>query len=663
MMSGIRKPATVMFVWIIALSLTSFGAETPETESFAGLSIEDLMQINISVASLSEESILDTPSMVTIIDRQMIQEYNFQSVAEALNLVTGMSVLRTYLKRDLPTARGVLQDHYANKVLILINGVPTWMAVTGEGALQRVDIHDVERIEVLKGPASVLYGTNAYAGAVNIVLRDSLETRPAVQMGIAENLGFRAGGHYVGDLGVKLFLAANAVEDNGQDFTFVDEGGHAGIVDQYVNTRNFTGQVTSKHHSAMVNAYAVDESYLGVTPNFSAGAGKNHLLEGVLANYTFSSAVGKSINLDAGLTYDWNTRDLSRSADDVVRASIEGARLQLFGKAIFTLSERWNLEAGVDLERRESIEYRNYDALTGETLEDNNMKNRRVDEYSGFAQLGYHAPRFRIVLGTRYTDNELFGGDLSSRATFMFKLSQKSSIKLNAGQSYRVPSLFELYFQTPTNTVWGNTALTPERNDTIELACLGSFGNLFLEALAYHADYTDRIFRTRRYPNFVSDPTDTSTIYVNGDTFSADGFELTLRYQQAQGVSAFVNYAYTDGDAGDRIEGTDHYNFKYIPAHSIAGGLAFKVKRFLVSGVVTYLSSVEGPIEPIGSQVTFDLNLGFRHRLESVGLRHYLSIKNVADDEVEIPEYVRRRINDVPSGYGRRISYNIQLEF
>lgn len=647
----------------LLICMTSFASDETGEEAFAGLSIEDLMKINISVASLSEESILDTPSMVTIIDRQMIQEYNFQSIAEALNLVTGISVLRTYLKRDLPTARGVLQDHYANKVLILINDIPTWMAVTGEGALQRIDIHDVERIEVLKGPASVLYGTNAYSGAVNIVLRDSIETGPGLQMGIAENMGFRAGGHYVADLGFKLFLSANAVDDIGQDYDFVGEDGNAGIVDQFVNTRNFTAQVSSKHHSALVNAFTVDESFLGVTPNFSRGAGKDHLIEGVLANYTFSTDIGTSINLDAGLTYDWNSRDFSRSGDDIVRASIKGVRTLVFGQAIFDLSDHWNLEAGIDLERRTSREYRNYNTLTGETLADNNMKDREVDEYSGFAQLGYTAARFHIVLGTRYTDNELFGGNASSRATLVFKLGAKSSLKLNAGQSYRVPSLFELYFQTPTNTVWGNTDLEAEKNDTIELAYLGSFGNLFFEALAYHADYKNRIFRTLRYPTFVSDPDDTSTIYVNGDTFSADGFEFTLRYQKQQGISGFLNYAYTNGDSGDQIEGTDHYNFKYIPEHSVAGGLALKYRSFLVSGVATYQSDVGAPIESVGSQVAFDLNFGYRHRHNTVVLRHYLTVKNIADEEVEIPEYVRRRINDVPSGYGRRISYNVQVEF
>jgi outer membrane receptor protein involved in Fe transport len=642
----------------------SVSAEEPGDDDFASLSLEDLMQISISVASLKEASILDSPSMVTVIDRDMIEEYNLQSVAEAVNLVAGMGVLRTYLKRDLPTARGVLQDHYANKVLVLIDGVPTWHAVTGEGAMARVDIHDVERIEVLKGPASVLYGTNAYSGAINIVLRSAESTRPGLQMGVAENMGFRAGGHYVAENeSGRVFLSGNAVDDNSQDITFVDESGTSGLVEEYIRSRNFTGQVTAGHHSFMVNAYRVDESYLGVTPSFAAGAGKPHILEGVLGNYTFAVPVGQKTKIDTGLVYDWNSRDLSRSADDVVRASIIGDRVLVFGKAVADLSERFNLEGGVDLERRTSSEYRNYNTRTDETLADNNMKGREVDEYSGFVQLGYTVPRFRVVVGARYTDNELFGNDLSTRATLVFKAGSKSSVKLNAGQSYRVPSLFELYFQTPTNTVWGNTALEPEKNDTIELAYLGSFGNLFIETLVYHAEYKDRIFRTRRYPNFIGDPNDTSTIYVNGDDFSADGVELSLRYQQAEGVNAFLNYTYTDGDDGDLIEGTDHYNFKYIPEHAVAGGIALKVKRFLVSGVATYQSEVGAPLEDIGGQTTFDLTLGFRHRTGAVLLRHYLSCKNIADDEVLIPEYVRLQINDVPSGYGRRISYNLQLEF
>lgn len=653
----------LLVVAILALGGVQARSQDVERDALADLSIEELMRIHVGVASLKQTSILDTPSMVSVIDDNLIEKYNIQSVAEAVNLVAGMSVLRTYLKRDLPTARGVLQDHYANKVLILINGIPTWMAVTGEGALQRIDIHDVARIEVLKGPASVLYGTNAYSGAINIVLKDPATSTSGMQLGVADGFGFRAGGHFVSHSDdFDLFLSANATNDIGQDYDFVDEGGHTGVVDQYVKTHNFTGRMTTDHDSVLVNAYTVDESTFGVTPNFSAGAGRDHLLEGVLANYTHTFKVGSSTTIDAGLTYDWNARDFARTADDSVRASIEGYRALVFGKAVVALSDHWNLEGGINLERRTSQEYRNYDPRTNQTLAANNMDGREVDERSAFAQVGYTADRFHVVLGSRFTDNELFGNDVSSRATVVYRLSSSSSLKLNAGQSYRVPSLFELYFQTPTNTVYGNTALTPETNDTIELAYLGTYGKLFFEALAYHAAYDNKIFRTRRYPDFVDDPSDTSTIYVNGATFEADGFEGTLRYQRSQGVSAFLNYAYTDGDSGDRIAGSDHYNFKYIPEHSAAAGVALRLDRFLMSGVVNYQSSVGAPVEPIDSQTTLDLNFGYRHKLGSTLIKHVISLKNVTDDEVEIPEYVRQRLNSVPSGYGRRISYTVSFE-
>src|SRR5512141_1447339 len=94
------------------------------------VTIQDLMGLKVQVGSLEGSDLLSAPSIVTVIDAATIREFNLQSVAEAVNLVAGFSVLRTHLKRDLPTGRGLIQDHYANKVLVLINGVPTWMSVT-----------------------------------------------------------------------------------------------------------------------------------------------------------------------------------------------------------------------------------------------------------------------------------------------------------------------------------------------------------------------------------------------------------------------------------------------------------------------------------------------------------------------------------------------------
>ena len=160
---------------LILLLLNFTEAQTVKSDSteieIAFVSLQELLEMGIDIASFKEQTIFNTPSTVSVIDKETIKRFNFNTISEALNTVAGFSVMRTYLKRNLPTSRGILQDHYANKVLVMINNIPTWHAGTGEGSIDRVDIADVERIEVLKGPASVLYGTNAYSGAINIVLK------------------------------------------------------------------------------------------------------------------------------------------------------------------------------------------------------------------------------------------------------------------------------------------------------------------------------------------------------------------------------------------------------------------------------------------------------------------------------------------------------------
>ena len=81
----------------------------------------------------------------------------------------------------------------------MVNGVPTWETNTGAATLGHVSVSDIERIEVLKGPASVLYGTNAYVGAVNLVLKEPPEGQDGYGVlygGAGEYNGIRGGANY-----------------------------------------------------------------------------------------------------------------------------------------------------------------------------------------------------------------------------------------------------------------------------------------------------------------------------------------------------------------------------------------------------------------------------------------------------------------------------------
>jgi len=460
-----------ILILVAAAALSGFNLFAGVEENLLEMSLEELLDIRIEVASSLGNVIFETPSTVSVIDRKTIEEYNFTSITEALQTVAGFSVQRTYLKRNLPTCRGILQDHYANKVLVMINNVPTWHAGTGEANIDRVDISNVERIEILKGPASVLYGTNAYAGAVNIILRSLESEGTGILMEIGSNHHIKSGvNSIITHDGLSVSASANACDETGSLVAWTDETGETGHLHEYIDGSTFILNGEYKNHRLLFNAFSSHESYLGVSQKYATGAGNDHYMHGYLTNYGYHGKVTDRIDFNGGVTLDWNRRNLSRTSDDNTRANIAGYRIAGFARSGIRISRYLNLELGADYDYRESLEYSNYDVTTDTLVADNNMKNKTVYEYSGFCQAVFVRNPFQLSAGSRVSFNEMFGLNVSSRGTVVYTINEKNSLKLIYGQSYRAPSLFELYFETPTATVFGYENLEPEKTDSYEIA-------------------------------------------------------------------------------------------------------------------------------------------------------------------------------------------------
>lgn len=626
--------------------------------------IERVTQTQVSVGAVhGGEDVFRTASNVSVIDRATLETYGFRTVTEAVTTLAGVGVMRTYLKRGLPTIRGMLQDLYADKVLVLVDGVPSWHAITGEGNLDRVDIHDVERIEVLKGPASVVYGTNAYSGAINLVLRrpeagDKGQVR--AEAGSLRHWG--AGGQYRHeDDKLKVLVSANANDERGQLKGFTDETGAYGLVPQYMKAANGTLSVRyfglGGQHSLLFNGYAVHESTLGVTPLYSQGAGKDHYLEGYLAHYSFQHDFGEDGGLRAGVIFDWNHRDLPRTADDSERANIVGYRLESLLSGHYSPTKWLTLEAGGDLDYRYSLAYSNFKTKTGAIVTNNNMSGQNMIEGSVLGQVRlsslplWSGMPLEFVGGIRYTNNQFFGDNVSARGTLAWAFSQNASVKIVAAQSFRAPTLFEMNFQTPNLTVHGNKDLKPEKSNSVELVVLGGFSKLFAHAAAYYATYEDKIYRVRYAPE---SPTDKSLVYVNAKNgFKGWGAEVEVRFEDPDILTAFANYAYEHGSDDDKEPGTDHYNFKYIAEHTASFGLARAIGPVTPSTVLRLVSTQGAPLSTLPLAVTWDASLS----LKLGPTTHTLHAENILGTDAMVPEYVRRNLNALPSGVDRRITY------
>ncbi len=647
------------------------GAQEAAREDWTLEALKKLMETPIEVASTRAETIFTTPSSVSIITREAIAQYGIQTVAELLDRIPGVSMYRTHFKQYITTSRGILQEQYATKVLLLINGVPTWNGSTGEGEPYRVDVADIERVEVLRGSASVLYGSKAYVGAVNLVLRRPDAREGEVRGGGASRGGYQGGLRYFDQPGkAQVLVAANARNVEGRTIPFKGEDGSTQGFTDYLRLKTATAQGVWGAHTLLFNAFAADEGFIGNDPSWLAGINQNHHVAGRLFSYGFQESFGESTHLKAGLSFDWNARDFARRQDNTRRSQVEGYREAATLKVNTQITKAFGLEAGADFDKRVSVEYTDTSQITGATLWDFNMRDRSVSEKSFFIQGRYDQGDFTLVAGSRYTDNQLAGSNVSSRLTAVYSLGSHNSFKLIGGQSFRAPTLFELYFLTNSFTVFGNPELKPEKATSIELAHtigFGAFGEYFLQTLLYHARYEDKIARVRRYPLVVSDPADRSVMYRNTDPFTATGLELEFHYQNGT-VDLFFNAdSLLKTDSGDEVltpAPTGHYNFKYVPKTNLSAGFSLTQGNWVGSLAGNYASAAEGPLASIGGQGTMDASLSYRHPLRKLRVLHTAYAKNLGDRVTRIAEYTRRNVNDVPlDGMGRQIGYAVKVEF
>lgn len=638
------------------------------------VSLDELMNTQVTVASTKGSTIFNSPSTVSIIDLATIEKYNFQSVAEAVRIVAGFDVSRTYLKRSLPTARGILQSHYANKVLVLINNVPTWHAVTGEGNLERINIRDVKRIEVLKGPASVKYGTNAFTGAINVVLKTFSEKRKGQYYA-----GLGSDGNKMAGVGVSIpskdgtntdTVFANFQDYDGYGYDYTDELGNTGNIDEFIENSNLTWYHKDKNSSVLANIYDGAESYLGVSPLLTAGAGQDHELSGRLINYTYDKQFSAKTNLKFTGSYDWNERTLARNLTDA--ADITGYRMTGGLLLSRTLSDKAAFEFGFDYDDRTSKSYRNYVVATGENLGENNLNDKSLSESSLFGTYDWQGGEINGSVGIRWTDNEEFGKNTSYNLALVHPLAERKSLKLIYGQSFRTPSLFELNFVTGTGTVYGNLDLEPEKSNSIELAFVEKRGNFFIQTTVYSADYDNKILRTKGDgigPDGVAFVD--KTYYVNGEQFSALGIELEGRFQnpKKRGLNGMINLGYIDGGDDDRmVAGVDkgEYNFLSVPKFTAMLGLDKQLGDEVSSSISLNYRTNSRDTEGIsvGSVTTIDLNL--RHNKPGNSGRVDFSVKNLFDNDAPIPEYTKpdSALYEVPGlGYGREIVVTYTRKF
>src|SRR5690242_5284077 len=180
-MKTVAAVTSLVFVLSLACVVRPGVAQQPDSvapESLKKLSIEQLMDLQVTSVSKRPERLSQTASAIQVITQQDIRRSGASSLAEALRLASNLQVAQVDSRQWAISARG-FNGTTANKLLVLIDGrtiyTPLFSGVFWD--VQEVPLEDIDRIEVISGPGATLWGANAVNGVINVITKDAKDTQ------------------------------------------------------------------------------------------------------------------------------------------------------------------------------------------------------------------------------------------------------------------------------------------------------------------------------------------------------------------------------------------------------------------------------------------------------------------------------------------------------
>ena len=439
------------------------------------------------VVTGSREEVLreDSIARVEVIGRSQLLDSGYERVTDILSEEPGV-VTRTSRS---PGSRGGTQIHGidSRQSLILLDGFPMVGArgvKSGIINMDRQSTNRLDRVEIVKGASSALYGSDAIGGVINLITRqpqrrfDSNVTASGGSLGTAD---LRADTGFVRDRW-SGFLAVERHKRNPYDLTpqDFDTTGPGFRRYDYMAKLNFDVSETLKV-GFLANAFDNREKsiYAG------RGGSQTTTLNDSAQNYgmTLSAGLTSRTQLQARTYYgkydESSAVDLANVPGLINSTANLNERLYRFDTSLsHVLGNRQLLQGGFDWT---SNEYRGYNRLLG----DNNGVSIRMADAWFQDRIQAH-PRLSLTIGGRLTDHSAYGSRMVPRAGLLFRLDETFRVKASYGQGFRAPDLGQLYYRflTPSGVyqIIGNPALSPESSTTTQVGVDGGHGRVRFSA-------------------------------------------------------------------------------------------------------------------------------------------------------------------------------------
>lgn len=471
----------------------------------ADLTREEALKLSDTVVSANREPQHrnQTPAATTVFNREDIERLQVRSVAAVLERVPGVSVARTGGAGSLTSL--FVRGTASTQTLVLVDGQRIAAASSGTNSLEFLSPDQIERIEVVRGSRSALYGSDAIGGVVQIF------TRQGTGLGLTPQVRFGAGSNGTverslnlsgGNEQTRFNLGAALDETQGIDATR-DSFGANGDDDAYRN-RSLSLVLAHRLNDAVeVGVSALDQRGENEFDDlFSTSRPTTDFQLSTLAGF-----------VDAELSSVWRSRlEVGHSEDkrDTGNDAPQAPDYLFYSYSTYRDSASWVNTLQVDPAHQ---------LLLGADWHEDRLnsssefaQDSRWNQ-AAFIQHRYTGSAFSTELGLRHDKNEQYGSENTLNAAITVPLDNRNDVILSYSEGFRAPTFNELY-----DPWYGNPDLAPEKSQSYELQWRNRFSESgSLELSLYRTDIKDAI---------VSDAT---WIPQNVQTARVNGLEAALR--------------------------------------------------------------------------------------------------------------------------------------
>ena len=629
----------------------------------------------VVTASRTEKSISDVPASVSVVTKEDIENSNVRIVPDALKNLEGIYSYDASGVGSVGTVNmrgfyGGMSSHQ----LVLIDGVPQNKGKDKLVDWDLIPVDNIERIEILRGPASSLYGDNAMSGVINIITKKPSDAPHAGASFSYGNYSTQNYDSYLSGtfsrMGYYLGLSSELTEgfrEHG-NYKNIQVYGKSGYSINDNHDLKFSFDYSGKTQGTF--PWALSETQIAQnrrqarpgTENDSAGTNKFNM------DLTHHWNIGTSSYLETTFYYlheDMNSFYTSGATQRTTREQIEDENTYGLPVRLKTISEIIGMNhlfvIGIDLEiddfgyNEYNAPFQNRGALSSSYDVSRNKAGPYLQDEIKIIDV------LKVIFGVRYDwvrfnfdDKRVISNSKDktmSKVTpscgIVFTYQEESELYGNFGQAFRTPSIGQMF----TYGSSANTDLLPEKATNYEVGVRHRFNErLKATASVYWMNIDDEIWydnASRRYQNY-------------GKT-SHDGVESSIELKIVKWVTAFGNYTYVkaineNGDFKNKFLTNVPINKGSIGMNMYAD---FGLKAYIASTWVGTAFIDSANDDKLGHYNTLDMKISYKYKWLEV----FFSIYNMLDKKYNSSGYKRERINYFTPEPGRMYTLGIKGDF